>query len=49
MIFERFHDYELYVNLKKCEFNIIQIEFLNFIIFVDEINMNSKRIRTIEK
>jgi hypothetical protein len=49
IMFERFRTYELYVNLKKCEFVIKQIEFLNFIIFIDEINMNTKRMRTIEK
>ena len=49
MILERFRDFELYVNLKKCEFDIIQVELLDFIIFIDEINMNSKRMRTIEK
>ena len=49
MMFERFRDYKLYVNLKKCEFDITQIEFLNFIIFIDEVSMNSKKMRTIEK
>ena len=37
-------NYELYVNLKKCEFDIDEIEFLSFIIFTKEIRMNSKRI-----
>ena len=49
MIFQRFRDYQLYVNLKKCEFFIIQIEFLNFIIFIEKINMNRKKIRMIKK
>ena len=43
-IFERLKNYELYVNLKKCEFDIDEIEFLNFIIFIKEMRMNSKRI-----
>ena len=33
-IFERFKDYELYINLKKCKFNIDEIDFLSFIIFI---------------
>ena len=32
-ILERFKNYELYINLKKYEFNINEIDFLNFIIF----------------
>ena len=29
---KRLKNYQLYVNLKKCRFVIIEIEFLNFII-----------------
>ena len=43
-VFERLEDFELYVNLKKCEFDIKKIEFQNFMIFIKEIQMNSKRI-----
>ena len=43
-VLERLKDYELYVNLKKCEFDIDEIEFLSFIIFIKEMRMNSKRI-----
>ena len=43
-VLERLKDYELYVNLKKCEFDIDEIEFLSFIVFTKEIRMNSKRI-----
>ena len=39
----------MYVNLKKCEFVIDQIEFLNFIVFIENIQMNSKKIRIIQK
>ena len=48
-ILKRFKDYELYINLKKCEFDIDEIDFLNFIIFIKEIRMNSKRIQIIKK
>ena len=43
-VLKRLKNYELYVNLKKYEFNIDEIEFLSFIIFTKEIRMNSKRI-----
>ena len=43
-ILKRLKNYELYINLKKCEFDIDKIDFLNFIIFIKEIRMNSKRI-----
>jgi hypothetical protein len=48
-VFERLKQYELYVNLKKCEFVIDQIEFLNFIVFIESVQMNSKKIKIIEK
>ena len=43
-ILKCFKNYELYINLKKCKFDIDEINFLNFIIFTKEIRMNSKRI-----
>ena len=48
-VLERFKDFELYINLKKCEFNIKKIEFLNFIVFTKESQMDSKRIQMIKK
>ena len=49
MIFKRLRQFQLFVNLKKCQFDIKKIEFLKFIIFIDEIRMNSKRMRTINE
>ena len=43
-IFKRLKNYELYINLKKCKFDIDEIDFLNFIIFIKEVRMNLKRI-----
>ena len=48
-VLERFKDFKLYVNLKKCEFNTEKIEFLNFIIFTQKVRMNSKRIQIIKE
>ena len=43
-ILKRLKNYKLYINLKKCELNIDTIDFLNFIIFIKKIRMNSKQI-----
>ena len=48
-VLKRLKNYELYINLKKCEFDIDEIDFLNFIISTKEIRMNSKRIQMIKK
>ena len=49
MIFKRLRQFQLFVNLKKCQFDIKKIEFLKFIIFINEIRMNLKRVRTINE
>ena len=43
-ILKRFKNYKLYINLKKCEFDIDEVNFLNFMIFTKKVRMNSKRI-----
>ena len=48
-ILKRLKNYELYINLKKCKFDIDEINFLSFIIFTKEIRMNSKRVQMIKK
>ena len=40
---KRLREYSLYVNLKKYKFNITKIEFLNFIVFSKDIQINSKK------
>ena len=49
MILKRLRQFQLFVNLKKCQFDIKKVEFLKFIIFIDEVQMNSKRVRTINE
>ena len=46
---KRLRNYQLYVNLKKCRFAIIEVEFLSFIIFTKKIRMNEKRVRIIKE
>ena len=48
-ILERFKDFEFYINFKKCEFDIKEIDILNFIIFIKRVRMNSKQIQMIRK
>ena len=49
MIFKRLRQFQLFINLKKCQFNIKKIESLKFIVFIDEIWMNLKRMQTINE
>jgi hypothetical protein len=44
---ERLRQYELYVKLFKCEFSIILIIFLGFVINTDEIKMDINKIEVI--
>ncbi len=47
VVFERFLQYKLYVNIKKSKFNIMKTNFLKFIINRENIKMNSSKIETI--
>jgi len=47
-ILERLRKFKLYVSLKKCEFFIIKINFLKFIIFTESVSINSSRIDIIK-
>ena len=46
--FDCLKNFELCVNLKKCEFVIEKIEFLSFIVFTKRVQMNSKQIQMIK-
>jgi len=48
-VLERLREYSLYINLKKCKFNITNIEFKNFIVFLKDVQINLKKIKTIKK
>jgi len=43
-ILERLRKFKLYASLKKCEFFIIKVNFLKFIIFTKSVSINSSRI-----
>lgn len=37
----------LYFNISKCDFYITRIKYFDFIIIIDEVEMNFKKINTI--
>ncbi len=47
-ILERLRKFKLYVSLKKCEFFITKVNFLEFIIFTENVLMNLSRIDIIK-
>ncbi len=47
-ILKRLRKFKLYASLKKCEFFIIKVNFLEFVIFTKSVSMNSSRINIIK-
>src|SRR6266480_3802688 len=47
-ILDQLQTAELQADIKKCEFHVIQIKYLNFIIDIDRIKMNLKKIKIIK-
>ena len=47
-VLQRLRKFELYANLKKCDFFVKKIKYLNFIVNIDNITMNSRRIKIIQ-
>jgi len=45
---KRLRKFKLYASLKKCEFFITKVNFLKFIIFTEDVSMNSSRINIIK-
>ena len=43
-VFQCLLDNDLYIKLEKCEFHIQEIKFLDFIISLDDLAINSNRI-----
>ena len=48
-VLERLRRFSLYASLKKCEFFITEVEFLDFIMFIDDVAMNKRRVKAIQK
>ena len=47
-ILKKLRKFKLYASLKKCEFFIIKVNFLKFIIFIEDVLMNSSRINIVK-
>ncbi len=47
-ILEKLRKFKLYASLKKCEFFITKVNFLEFIIFTKSVSMNSSRVDIIK-
>ena len=48
-VLERLRRFSLYASLKKCEFFTTEVEFLNFMMFIDDVAMNKRRVKAIQK
>ena len=47
-VLEQLHKFKLYINLKKCIFFTNSVEFLGFMMSINDVMMNPQRIETIE-
>ncbi len=47
-ILKKLRKFKLYASLKKCEFFITKVNFLEFIIFIKDVLMNSSRVNIIK-
>jgi len=47
-ILEKLRKFKLYASLKKCEFFIIKVNFLKFVVFTKSVSMNLSRINIIK-
>jgi len=48
-VLERLRRYKLFVNLKKCEFNTQQVEFLGFVVSTSGVAMEESRVTAIRE
>ena len=46
-VLERLRKFSLYINLSKCEFNTIEVEFLGYIVSTEGVRMDPARVATI--
>ncbi len=47
-ILKKLRKFKLYASLKKCEFFITKVNFLEFVIFIESVSMNSSKIDIIK-
>ena len=47
LIFQKLREIDLQMNILKCEFHIQKTKFLNLLMFIDELRMNSTKIQVV--
>ena len=48
-VLRKLRKYKLYIQPEKCEFHTQETEFLGFIILIEGVKMNLKKIQTIQE
>jgi hypothetical protein len=48
-IFDRFRRFGLYINLDKCEFSTTKITFLDYVIEINDVEINQIKIKIIDE
>ena len=48
-ILDKLKKEHIYLNIKKCQFNVIKIKYLELIIIIENIKMNLEKIKIIQK
>jgi len=49
LILNRLREVDLQININKCEFHVQEIIFLELLIFIEELKMNSRKIQAVVK
>ena len=48
-VLRKLKEYKLYLQLGKCEFYVKEIEFLGFIVFIEGVKINLKKILAVQE
>ncbi len=49
LVLKRFRKYKLFAKLSKCDFDLKEVDYLKFIVKVNDIRMNFARIAIVKK
>ncbi len=49
LVLKRLRKYKLFAKLSKCDFDLEEVDYLKFIVRVNDIRMNSARIAIVKK
>ena len=47
LVFQKLREIDLQINILKCEFNVQKTNFLNLLMFIDELRINSIKIQIV--